>query len=186
MIRIPTVDICECGKHAFAPATKWGVVLVDSSDSMLLAHFGWSMTNRDRLTVYAASFKYRARYGGSGYLHRAVRSEVPLSVRVDHKNGNGLDCRRDNLRLATQRQNTRNKKAKRAGTSKYLGVHFCPPNKKNRTINGRWIAQIKISRPKFLGSFRNEEDAAICYNYAAAYHFGEFAKINRIESFAHD
>jgi hypothetical protein len=50
-----------------------------------------------------------------------------------------------------------------------------------------WIAQLKVDgKSKFLGTFWFESDAAIAYNYHAAYLFGEFAKLNSITEYMHD
>lgn len=69
----------------------------------------------------------------------------------------------------TPQQNGANRRAQ-GGTSRYKGVH------KRR---GRWLAQIGVkNRILRLGSFDNEEDAAIVYDVAAQLFFGEFARLN--------
>ena len=51
----------------------------------------------------------------------------------------------------------------------------------------KWVAQIKVDgKPKHLGTFGFQSDAAICWNYHAAYLFGEFAKLNKIGEYFHD
>lgn len=100
---------------------------------------------------------------------------------VDHKNHNGLDCRRSNLRFATHEQNLRNTRAHKDGSSRYKGV--------SRSPNGdTWRAQIRIpgKTNTYLGSFLSEEEAAAEYDHAAYHHFGEFALLNfpeRVEQY---
>lgn len=74
---------------------------------------------------------------------------------VDHVNGNGLDNRRENLRLITNRQNTQNRHTER--DSKYPGVGWSKYNKK-------WCARIRINNDRLhLGYFINEADAYRAY-----------------------
>lgn len=89
---------------------------------------------------------------------------------IDHINGDRADNRICNLREATTRQNSRNRKA--GGESKFLGV--------SRSANGkRWRAYIHLAgRTVALGTFDREEDAARAYDAAARKHFGEFARPN--------
>jgi hypothetical protein len=94
---------------------------------------------------------------------------------VDHKDGDGLNNSRSNLRLATNQENAQHRRI-RAGpkSSIFKGVYL---NKRY----GTWQAQIKIlGKRKFLGRFDIEEDAGFAYNQAAAI-YGEFALLNELE-----
>lgn len=106
-------------------------------------------------------------------MHREILG-AKKGEEVDHKNGNGLDNRKENLRLCTRSQNNMNS-TKRAGTSsKFKGVYF---NK----ARSKWAAEIEIGgMGKSLGLFINEIDAAHAYNLAAKKHFREFAKLNEV------
>lgn len=64
-------------------------------------------------------------------------------IRVDHINGNGLNNRKSNLRVATQRQNMGNQVRRHGLTSKYKGVSLYKQN-------GKWVAH---GRAKTLGYF---------------------------------
>ena len=112
--------------------------------------------------------------GKSIFMHRFILNP-PKDIGIDHIDHNGLNNRRENLRLATPSQNQANSYGKRFGKySKFKGVTF------NKI--GGWQAQIgKNNKMIYLGCFSKEEDAARAYNKAAIKLFGEFAYLNKIE-----
>lgn len=106
------------------------------------------------------------------YLHRVI---VPTELTVDHRNGDGLDNRRENLRPATDKQQMRNRPKIPGSTSRYKGVFRAP--------TGRWTAQIKYDhKSRHIGMFATEEAAARAYDEAARRAFGEFARTNFAEA----
>lgn len=118
-------------------------------------------------------------------LHRLILEVDDPKILVDHKNINPLDNRRDNLRPCTLRQNICNKKPR--GSSKYLGVQKPNGIFKRKGKDGRpiiykyeyWIAIIKMDgKNKYLGSFKDEIEAAKAYDKMAAIVHGEFANLN--------
>jgi len=117
---------------------------------------------------------YAERNGGQKTIsmHRQLM-DFPEGQIVDHKDRNGLNNQRSNLRLATRSQNNANRAASRNNlTSKFLGVAF----EKDRR---KWTARIRKNRKGYrLGSFNTEHEAAIAYNEAAKKLHGEFANIN--------
>lgn len=87
----------------------------------------------------------------------------------DHKNRNPLDNRRENLRPATQKENTRNKSKQKNNTSGVTGVGYLKKN-------GMWRARITYNETEiFLGLFPNKDDAIIARLKAEKEYFGEFA-----------
>lgn len=112
-----------------------------------------------------------------GYLaHRIVwfymTGEWPKN-KIDHKNNCRSDNKWTNLREATNSQNGSNSIISKNNLSGYKGVYW---NKKDK----RWFSQITHNRKTInLGRFKNKEDAAIAYNFAAIEMFGEFALINK-------
>ncbi len=123
---------------------------------------------------------------GEYYLHNEVWEKMmgaalPRGFLVDHINGDKLDNRKSNLRLATRSDNEANKQKRRthagkATSSRYKGVS----KMKNR--NKCWKATItREKRQMSLGVYYTEEEAAKAYNKAALEHFGEFAVLNKFE-----
>ena len=89
---------------------------------------------------------------------------------IDHIDGNGLNNRFDNLRLANGTQNKANSRARKNNKLGIKGVH---------KRGNRYGAEIRISGRKiYLGYFDTPEEASVAYAKAAREHFGEFAKVN--------
>jgi hypothetical protein len=98
---------------------------------------------------------------------------MPGAAQIDHRDGDGLNNRRENLRPATRTQNNANQRKYR-GTSRYKGVSWDVSSR-------RWRARIHCDhRETSLGQFTSEADAARAYNAAALEHFGEYARLNEI------
>lgn len=144
-----------------------------------LAEVSW----RVRLSfgrVYA--FKQTSRTLGTRkyiHLHRVILSrklgrELLPHEQVDHINMNGLDNRRENLRLATHSQNNHNRTQYRNNKSGYKGV-----NKRGH----RWYAAIKVNGKQIhLGTFDTPEQAYEAYKQAAIKYHGEFANFGNINN----
>lgn len=167
-------NVCECRATAWQSLTNgWGIAIVDIDDAHLLRDYKWSMkTKRGDRVPYANSNTFARRNKGRSMLHQAI---LEVATSVDHRNHNGLDCRRDNLREAGKTGNIRNTRKRRAQcTSRFKGVDLerC----------GRWRARIFVEGRRIqLGVFDSEVVAALCYNRAATTHYGEFAYLNKID-----
>lgn len=105
------------------------------------------------------------------YLHRIITSAKP-GEHVDHVNGDKLDNRRANLRIATHKQNMANRKKQVNNRSGFKGVQ--------RNGKKGWMARLKTGGISYyLGTFKTPEDAATAYNFKAIEIFGEFAQLNK-------
>lgn len=103
-------------------------------------------------------------------LERKIQRSLHKGELPDHISGDGLDNRRDNLRIATNSQNQANRSAPQNNTSGYKGVHFYKPLQK-------WVAYIRVNYKRHhLGYFTTPEDAHQAYCKAAKSFFGEYAK----------
>jgi hypothetical protein len=89
---------------------------------------------------------------------------------IDHKNGDGLDNRKRNLRPATHSQNQCNTLGHHGRKCAHKGV---------TQVRGRFRANITVGgRQRFLGSFADERSAAQAYAAAAQLLHGPFARTN--------
>jgi hypothetical protein len=156
------MSVCEI------PLTRGAVALVDEEDRRRVMELTWCLHRIAKgKTDYAKT--RLPRYGRFVLLHRFV-IDAPSGVQVDHRNGNGLDCRRENLRLATQSQNLMNRGPCSGRRFKGVFKHKYP---------GRWMARIGFGgRYKYLGLFGSEVEAARAYDAAAVELCGEFASLN--------
>jgi len=142
--------------------------IINDEDYELISQYKWC-ARKNRNHWYAQTHIYRLGKRTTISMHTLL-VEKKSGYMIDHINRNGLDNRRENLRLATNRQNQGNREKLR-GTSQYKGVRRC-------TDCNRWRASIKSIH---LGLFSSEEEAAKAYDKAAKEYYGEFAKLNFVE-----
>jgi hypothetical protein len=145
------------------PLTQGKVALVDAIDfRRVMTHKWHAFRNHDR------GWYARTKIAGRRVFLHTFLAGAPL---VDHKDGDGLNNTRLNLRPATPKQNAQNRTTKAAGTSRYRGVYLLRP--------GVYRALIGVNgKQKSLGCFRDETTAAKAYDDAAKAEFGEFASLN--------
>lgn len=149
--------------------TQGRYTLVNDEDYEYLNQWKWCV-NSCNMVLRGTSKNGKQK---SILMHRVIM-QPPSDLQIDHKNGNRLDNRRNNLRICTQSQNCMNRKATTKGISGYKGV--------TQYIDGeRWIARIEVENKKIrLGLFNDIKKAALAYNKAAQKYHGEFALLNNI------
>jgi len=147
--------------------------IVDPEDYEHLSKFNWHVVE-GKGTYYAVRVgrKSEKRKGKNIWMHRVILNPDEDQI-CDHINHNGLDNRKANLRPVTHSQNMQNRpKRKTKCHSKYKGVSF-------RKRQNKWVADIQVDgKPRFLGYFNEEIDAARAYDSAAKKYHGQYATLN--------
>lgn len=146
------------------PLTQGKVAIVDAADYELLAAFKW-FAERQKHTYYASR-----NYVRSDGKRRVLRMHCAILTAplVDHRNGDGLDNRRSNLRSADRRGNGANASLSSRNKSGFKGVSW-------HKETGKWRADLG---GKSLGLYDDPKEAARAYDVAAKEQFGEFARAN--------
>lgn len=160
-------------------------IFVDDEDYDYLVKYNW----------YIHSYKSGNKYAETGNrgikMHRMILDLNDKSILVDHKDRNGLNNQKENLRTATKSTNAMNKLAN--GEVNYKGVciqrqrqrYFHKGSGEYRVANtsDKIRARIKVNGKSInLGSFKTIEEAALAYNNAAIKYHREFAVLNEIKS----
>ena len=144
--------------------------MVDDADYVWLADGSRWFAAEKRNKIYAVRGVFRDGKKTTEKMHRVI-IQSPPGFEVDHRNGDGLDNQRDNLRICTVNQNQYNRGPQKNNTSGYKGVSFSKRNKK-------WRADIKFNMRKIsLGYFTSAKEAANAYALAAVSLHGEFARL---------
>ncbi len=148
-------------------------ILIDIEDFELINNYKWCISKqRKTYYAYAKSINYLS---DSISMHRLIMN-FPDELQVDHKNHNGLDNRKCNLRIGTNQQNNSNKGIQSNNKSGYKGVHFNIKVQKYETY-------INVNKKKIKGGFYdNIIEAALKYNEMAKIYHGEFAFLNIIKN----
>jgi len=157
---------------------------VEGVRNLLLGATGLSTVVDDDVYEWASLQTWtvtRNRKGGHPYVVNSLRPHPKLHRIIlglekgdgklgDHINGDTLDNRRCNLRIATHAENSRNRKPACNNSSGFKGVSI---------ENGQYRVYLKVDgKTVHLGYFRTAKLAARAYDVAAVRHFGEFARLN--------
>lgn len=148
------------------------VAIVDECDAERVASRNWhaSQKKRSNNTIYPATeWPLSPGKRRTVWLHRFIIGAPPKTF-VDHINGDTLDCRRSNLRLATNAQNQANARKRIDNTTGFKGVAFCKKGNLFRAV-------LRVNgRKTHLGSYKTAEEAHSAYQAAALAAHGEFAR----------
>lgn len=139
------------------------VAKIDAADLNLVSQHCWHLHNSNG-KLYAAT--------GGGRKRIFMHSLIFGSLGIDHKDGDGLNNSRENLRKASHCQNMQNRKLGKNSTSGYKGVSF------DKSV-GLWKASIGHNFRRYnLGRFSTKEQAALAYDKKAKELHGNFAVLN--------
>ena len=153
--------------------TRGLVTIIDAEDLEFVSQYKWCAM-RSTNTDYAVRAQRIDGKTVNFRLHRVLLN-APKGMHVDHRNSNGLDNRRENLRLCTRRENNRNTRKQKGCSSEFKGVSKC---KQNQGYPKPWLARIYVDKKTYCRSFTNEIEAALWYDEKAREFHGEFAKLN--------
>lgn len=151
--------------------TKNTSFIVDMFDFEKVIKYKWhaKLAKSTNQYYFYSHYKGQKKLSLARYILDAKKDQI-----VDHINGDTLDNRRCNLRIVTKLQNNMNVKKRKNCKSQYKGVTLRP--------SGRWGVYIQATGRNICGgTFDSEIDAAKKYNELALTHFGEYARINKIE-----
>lgn len=154
------------------PLSRGKFAIVDDEDFEELSKYKWH--------YHPHSFNPQKGYAARGvmvlknkerklFMHRQIMG--PSDSRVDHRNRDTLDNRKQNLRFATSSQNSCNAGISRGNTTGFKGVSFF---KRYRLFTAR-IKVLGVSN--FLGYFDSAEEAGEAYRIASASLHGEFSGV---------
>ncbi len=157
----------ECAEMRLGHDRKF---IITASDVPFVLTRTWNIdySAHRKHKIYVHSYKPYAR------LHRFLLGVTNPKQYVDHANGDPLDNRRSNIRIATASQNAGNQIRRRKSATGFRGVY---------KVYNRYHARIKVNGQKlYLDSFATAEEAAMAYNWEALRTWGPFARINEILS----
>jgi hypothetical protein len=142
------------------PLTQGKVALVDDEDFEYLNQFKW-YAGEARGLIYARRQLRPKDCNSKIWMHTDIM-KTPKGMVVDHKDGDGLNNWRSNLRLVTHRQNLQNISLSKK-SSQYPGVSRCPLGKNGK----RWQVSINYNgKVRHITRCISEEDAATTYRVA--------------------
>ena len=160
------------------PLSRGKVAIIDAQDAPEVFRYKWH-AQKDGWTFYAtATIRKEDGRQTALLMHRLILNPPP-GIQVDHRNRNGLDNRRCNLRiLDSPNQQRHNSKVPLHSGSGLKGVSYA---KRSFHRNRKWRARIVVDgHEKHLGYFHTKEEAAMAYDAAALHYFGEFARTNQM------
>jgi len=158
------------GDFAFIPLSKGYEAIIDLIDLPLVQGKKFYLSNTHR-SFYAMRSDIVDGKNKTVYLHRLLMGS-PVGFEIDHIDGNGLNNRRQNLRITTRAQNARNMRKHVDNKSGFKGVSWNSEKQK-------WEGRIHTKEKRvFLGYFESAEIAYKAYVMASENMHGEFGRID--------
>lgn len=152
------------------PLSAGNHALIDAADYPAIAKHRWKTQRGPGGKIYAGACHYCTR------MHRLIMGATPGQL-IDHRNGDGLDNRRANLRVASVSQNKANSRIRKDSSQPFKGIE--------QTRTGRWTAQVKFQGKRYrTATFATALEAAKAYDALAREYHGEFARVNFPEAAA--
>tara|TARA_R110000744_G_scaffold69841_1_gene141532 strand:+ start:103 stop:606 length:504 start_codon:yes stop_codon:yes gene_type:complete len=157
-----------CGDVAYVTLTQGYTAIIDAADVPLVEGYNWYVKHSG-YTVYAHRNDYSGTKPRTVIMHRTILGD-PEELEVDHRDGEGINNRRSNLRAATRAQNQQNTRISSANTSGFKGVSL-------HGVSGKWRVRISLNgNSTDLGLFGSPEEAHAAYCRASEKYHGEFGR----------
>lgn len=149
--------------------TQGQVATVDADLHEWLNQWKWYAQKASSTGRFYAVRKLRR--NASMPMHRQILGmDSSDTLFADHIDGDTLNNRRVNLRIATPSQNAQNQRVFRTNRLGLKGVHKV-------TWGNKYCACIRVSGKRiYLGNFDDPKDAHAAYCAAAKQHYGEYAR----------
>jgi hypothetical protein len=147
--------------------------IIDAADAALVLPHRWKLERKPRRDGTWVLHAHAFVPGLGSVSLQAFLLKAPQGMMTDHKNCDGIDCRRCNLRIATRGQNSSNRPKRfcHKGISRFKGVR--------PQAGGKWCAVLQANHETYGAyGFLTEEDAARAYDELARKRHGEFARLN--------
>lgn len=168
--RLPGRFVTIVDGVGYVPLGRGYVVAIDLGDIPFVGRWRWRAHVMEH-TTYAS--RRRLKSDGEGpaeiFLHRELMS-APAGRLVDHRDGDGLNCRRGNMRVCTEAQNLKNRR-RRKSTRMGLPVGVSP-SRSGKRFRAAIVSDGVVHR---LGAFATPAEAHAAYLAAADRLHGEFA-----------
>ena len=149
--------------------------MYDDADHEVVSKHSWHIIKSFRTfyaqtNYYPEGVEHKKVNRRSIKMHQILLKTQSSDIIIDHKDGNGLNNQRKNIRTCTQQENAINKGS--VGAIKYKGVY---------QVRDKYRTAIKKGKQRInLGYYNTPKDAAKAYNIKAVELFGEFAFLNSI------
>lgn len=156
--------------------TRGYYVIVDDEDFEWLNQWKWTACVKKWGIIGFRHFRENGKQH-TVQMHREILKHHGFNIedlQIDHINHNTLDNRKEQLRIATPQENSRNTRIHKNNKSGFKGVSWSKSNKK-------WVTFLRVNKKsKYIGQFDNKIQAAIAYNKACKKIYGEFSHLNYI------
>jgi len=113
-------------------------------------------------------------------MKRKLGEKYDPKKKTDHKDLNGLNNTRLNLRVASHAQNTQNHKIRKDNTTGYTGISICKSRHRKGPNGycGYWKIQLSTDFGRIIHCRENLDEALLLRDRLARKHHGEFAVLN--------
>lgn len=158
--------------------TKGYAAVIDDCDYDLIKRCNWYASVHSGIP-YAYTFMNGRNIG----MHRLLMGVTDPDILVDHEDNDSLNNMRKNLRIASKIENGRNRRSQKQSASKYMGVSIHEAKKTLKSgkiaVYKYWSVYLMINNKNtYLGSKKDEIEAAKLHDEHALKHYGQFANLN--------